>query len=113
MFTKKAELATHEPSLQDKQISELQSAVQQNAESVQALAKQLQKSISAFDEREAADQKSFSDLQASLKEAQHQIDAIGNAMEKSIQDAQMTKYLALAALLASFAGLGYQLLKIQ
>lgn len=111
MFTKKSEPPSQEPSLQEKQISELQGAVQKNAESLQTLAKQLQQSIAAFDERESADQKSFSDLHASLQAAQHQNDALRNALEKSIKDVQVTKYLALAALFASFVGFGYQLLK--
>lgn len=94
--------------LQDTQISELQSEVQKNAESLQTLAEQLRQSIAAFDERELNDQINFSELKA----ATENISVLRGALEKSIRDIQTTKYLAIFAIAASFIALGYQLLKI-
>ncbi len=100
-FTKGSEKSSSEQSLQEKQIAELQVEVKNNAESLQTLATQLQQTITAFDERELNDQKSFVSVNDALKSLTEQNEMLKNALQKSIKDAQITKYIALSCLFAS------------
>lgn len=111
MFTKSSEKNESEQNIQEKQISELQAAVNRNVESVQTLAAQLQQAISAFDEREASDQKNFVVINDSLQDAVEQNKILKSALEKSIKDAQISKYISLAALGGTLFALATALLK--
>lgn len=111
IFTKTSEKEKPQQSLQDKQISELQSAVQKNSESLQTLASQLQQTIEAFDERELTDKNDLYQINSSLAAINEENTALSNALEKSIKDIQITKYLSLVAIISSFIALGFQVFK--
>jgi TolA-binding protein len=111
MFTKKDDGASADAQLQSKQIAELQEFVNKNAASVKLLAEQLEKAVSAIDEREATGQAQLTALNAQLSAIQQQQQATEDAFKMLAKNCQITKFIAVAALLASMSAALIALLK--
>jgi hypothetical protein len=111
MFTKKDDGASADAQLQSKQIAELQEFVNKNAASVKLLAEQLEKAVSAIDEREASGQAQLTALNAQLSALQQQQQATEAAFKMLAKNCQITKFIAVAALLASMSATLIALLK--
>lgn len=98
IFTKSSNNSNSEQPSTAQLIDELQGAVKNNADSLKVIAKQLQTSIEAFDEREFNEQKRLAEIHALIEERSLEIASVRSAVDAAVKDIQTTKLISLVAI---------------
>ena len=111
MFTRSASEAGKDESSTAQLITELQEAVENNANSLKIIATQLQTSIEAFDEREAIDQKRLSEIVSLIESSAAERNSLRTAIDAAIKDIQTTKIISLGALGAALVAIAIAILR--
>jgi hypothetical protein len=111
IFTRSATEAGKDQPSTAQLIAEIQEAVKNNANSLKIIATQLQKSIEAFDEREATDQKRLAEIVSLIESNAAERNSLRAAIDAVIKDIQTTKIIALGALGAALIAIALAILR--